>query len=204
MHRRAGELAGPWQAIALHDPAGLAVVHGDLHGGNVVPSTSGPLLTDLELSGVGPPSYDVAPTAVAVRRYGAPADDLDRFVAATGLDPRAWTGWPVCLDVYELWVTAWAVGVRDRDAAWATEADDPRRDAARRQRHDLAPALMTVSRREHQSADHRAGVAVGEAPDDLTGPGCAAADVEELAQTRGDLDLPPASSRPTGRRGRPT
>ena len=28
----------------------------------------------------------------------------------------------MCLDVYELWVTAWAVGVRDRDAAWATEA----------------------------------------------------------------------------------
>ena len=122
VHRRAGELAGPWQAIALHDPAGLAVVHGDLHGGNVVSSTSGPLLTDLELSGVGPPSYDVAPTAVAVRRYGAPAEDLDRFVAASGLDPRAWTGWSVCLDVYELWVTAWAVGVRDRDAAWATEA----------------------------------------------------------------------------------
>ena len=122
VHQRAGELAGPWQAVALHDPAGLAVVHGDLHAGNVVPSPAGPLLTDLELSGVGPPSYDVAPTAVAVRRYGAPADDLDRFVAATGLDPRAWAGWSICLDVYELWVTAWAVGVRDRNASWAAEA----------------------------------------------------------------------------------
>ena len=122
VHQRAGELAGPWQAIALHDPAGLAVVHGDLHAGNVVPSSRGPLLTDLELTGSGPPSYDIAPTAVAVGRYGAPADDLTRFVAAAGLDPRGWDGWPICVDVYELWVTAWAVGVRDRDPAWAQEA----------------------------------------------------------------------------------
>ena len=59
---------------------------------------------------------------MAVRRYGAPADDLIRFVAAAGLDPRGWDGWPICVDVYELWVTAWAIGVRDRNAAWAAEA----------------------------------------------------------------------------------
>ena len=31
-------------------------------------------------------------------------------LAALGRDPREWSGFRTCVSVYELWVTAWAVG----------------------------------------------------------------------------------------------
>lgn len=122
VRRLAHEHSAAWAAIADHDPAGVAVVHGDLHRDNVVLAASGPLLTDLELAGSGPPSYDAAPAVVAVTRYGAPEADLDAFLEALGRDPRDWSGFRTCVSVYELWVTAWAVGVRDRSPDLAAEA----------------------------------------------------------------------------------
>lgn len=119
---RAGDLAGPWADAAADDPLGHAIVHGDLHGGNVVVGADGPLLTDLELSGGGPASYDVAATAVAVGRYGRPESDLEGFVDAYGADPRPWTGFATFVAVDELWGTAWAVGVRHLDQQWDHEA----------------------------------------------------------------------------------
>ena len=104
------------------DPLGRAVVHADLHRGNVVWSSAGPLLTDLELAGSGPPSYDAVPTVVATRRYGAPPVDLVEFLRGFGPDPTAWEGFEHLVAVYELWVTAWAVGNGHRDPAWAAEA----------------------------------------------------------------------------------
>lgn len=119
---RAAELAGPWADAADDDPLGRAVVHGDLHVGNVVPGPDGPLLTDLELMGAGPSSYDAAPAAVAVTRYGADPSTLDAFLGAFGADPRPWPGFAAFVAAYELWVTAWAVGVRHQDPTWAAEA----------------------------------------------------------------------------------
>ena len=119
---RAEELAAPWADAAVDDPLGRAIVHGDLHSGNVVPSPGGPLLTDLELSGAGPSSYDAAPAVVAVERYGSDPAGLERFLAAFGFDPRPWSGFATFVSLYELWVTAWAVGVRHQDPSWADEA----------------------------------------------------------------------------------
>ena len=59
---------------------------------------------------------------VAVTRYGAEPETLDAFLAAYGTDPRSWSGFTTCVNAYELWVTAWAVGVRDRAPAFAEEA----------------------------------------------------------------------------------
>ena len=122
VRRRAQELVEPWGRIADRDPAGTTIVHGDLHGDNVLLTADGPLLTDLELAGAGPASYDTAPAVVAVERYGADPATLDAFLAAQDLDPRGWPGFATCLAVYELWVTSWAVGVRDRSPELAAEA----------------------------------------------------------------------------------
>jgi len=61
-----------WADVVAADPLGQAVIHADLHSDNVVSTASGPYLVDLELAGTGPCSYDLAPLAVATRRYGAP------------------------------------------------------------------------------------------------------------------------------------
>jgi hypothetical protein len=122
VRQMAHELAPSWASVADRDPAGLAIVHGDLHRDNVVVDRAGPLLTDLELTGSGPPSYDAAPSAVAVRRYGADPESFEQFVAASGSDPRRWDGFETCISVYELWVTAWAVSVRHRSPELAAEA----------------------------------------------------------------------------------
>lgn len=122
VRQRAAELAGPWADAADDDPLGRAVVHGDLHEGNVVAGPAGPLLTDLELMGAGPSSYDAAPAAVAVDRYGADPATLEAFLVGFGADPRPWSGFATFTAVYELWVTAWAVGVRHQDPTWAAEA----------------------------------------------------------------------------------
>ncbi|MBA3282711.1 MAG: aminoglycoside phosphotransferase family protein [Acidimicrobiia bacterium] len=121
---RAADLAAPWAEAAQSDPLGRAVVHGDLHHGNVVASHEGPLLTDLELVGSGPPSYDAAPAVVGVDRYGTEPATAAVFLEAFGADPREWSGFATFVAVYELWVTAWAVGVRDAEPAWATEASN--------------------------------------------------------------------------------
>ncbi|MCU1371962.1 MAG: aminoglycoside phosphotransferase [Ilumatobacteraceae bacterium] len=119
---RAQELSADWARIADRDPAGTAIVHGDLHRDNVLRTADAVLLTDLELAGAGPSSYDSAPAVVMVERYGAEAATLDEFLDALGSDPRDWPGFATCLAVYELWVTAWSVGVRDRSPELAAEA----------------------------------------------------------------------------------
>lgn len=122
VRQRAAELADRWSDAASDDPLGRAIVHGDLHAGNVVAGPDGPLLTDLELAGAGPSSYDAAPAAVAVARYGADPSTLAGFLAGFGADPSSWAGFETFVAVYELWVTAWAVGVGHQDPAWAAEA----------------------------------------------------------------------------------
>lgn len=119
---RAAELARPWADAAGDDPLGRALVHGDLHVGNIVAGPDGPLLTDLELMGTGPSSYDAAPAAVAVTRYGADPAGREAFFDAFDADPRPWAGFATFVAIYELWVTAWAVGVRHQDPTWAAEA----------------------------------------------------------------------------------
>ncbi len=122
VRERAEQLEEDWRKAAASDPLGRAVVHGDLHRGNVVAGSSGILMTDLELIGRGPASYDAAPTVLAVERYGVAATTLDEFFGAFGADPRSWDGFAVFRQVYELWVTAWAVGTRAAGAGRDEEA----------------------------------------------------------------------------------
>ena len=122
VRERADRLRAAFEAAAADDPLGEAVVHGDLHAGNVAVGDAGAVVLDLELSGWGPPSYDLVPAVVAERRYGASVADLVAFLTAAGADSRSWPGFDAFVDVYELWVTAWAVSVAHRRRDWAEEA----------------------------------------------------------------------------------
>ena len=109
LRSRADELASRWQEGAQDDPLGRVVVHGDLHADNAVVSEGGLVLLDLEDAGVGPASWDFAPLAVGVERYGLPSEDFDQFAAGYGAEPKAWSGHSLMCRVYELLVTSWAI-----------------------------------------------------------------------------------------------
>ena len=109
LQRRADELAAKWQEGTRSDPLGKVVVHGDPHADNAVVSERGLVLLDLEDAGVGPASWDFAPLAVGVERYGLPSADFDQFVAGYGAEPGTWPGHTLMCRVYELLVTSWAV-----------------------------------------------------------------------------------------------
>lgn len=123
VQERVAALSALFAEATEDDPLGSCVVHGDLHRDNVVVAADGPLLTDLELGGWGPGSYDTATAVVAVRRYDAPVDGLDRFLAASGADSRSWPGFETLVAVSELWAAAWAVSVAHLRDDWAAEAD---------------------------------------------------------------------------------
>lgn len=122
VRRRARDLADAWTDASAQDPLGRSIVHADLHRGNVVDGAAGPVLTDLELTGAGGASYDAAPSVIGVSRYGADPASLDEFLRGFGSDPRPWNGFTTYVEVYELWATAWAVGVGDRNELWGREA----------------------------------------------------------------------------------
>ena len=112
-----------WHQLTADDPVGRAIVHGDLHRKNVVMTAAGAVLIDLELAGVGPRCYDLAAIAVAGRRYGLPAAEVDRALRIYGADPRRWSGFDELCQVYELWVTAWALSQRATSGAADVEAN---------------------------------------------------------------------------------
>ncbi|MEW6470852.1 MAG: aminoglycoside phosphotransferase family protein [Actinomycetota bacterium] len=94
-------LAARWDAAKTG--SARVVIHADAHPANV----AGGRLVDLELAGVGPPGYDLAAAAVATTRYG----DRDALAALTrtyapGANPVVEPAW---VELYELWVTAWAL-----------------------------------------------------------------------------------------------
>ena len=114
------DLATRWSGFATATPT--ALVHGDLHPGNVLMTRRGPVLADLELAGVGPVAYDLVPAVVAVQRYGEPARSLAEYGRAYGqpIAPAARHG--VLRDTYEMWLTAWALANRHLDARHDLEA----------------------------------------------------------------------------------
>jgi hypothetical protein len=119
---RADELASRWRNEIRDDPLGRVVVHGDAHAGNAMVSEGRLVLLDLEDAGVGPASWDFAPVAVGVDRYGLPSEDFDQFAAGYGAEPGAWPGHSLMCRVYELQVTCWTVRCSADSPAMAREA----------------------------------------------------------------------------------
>lgn len=99
-----------------------AVLHGDLHRGNVVVGADGPVLVDLELAGWGPRAFDAAPTVAFVRWYGRPAADLTDFDTAYGAPLTVTARSQGLDDVWALWSACWAVANAHRSEVAAEEA----------------------------------------------------------------------------------
>lgn len=125
LRRAATRLEGVWQEAvdAARADEGLgAVLHGDLHGGNVVVGRDGPVLVDLELAGWGPRAYDAAPTVAFVRWYDRPASDAADFDEAYGAPLTEAARAQGLEEVWALWSTCWCVANRHRSAALEDEA----------------------------------------------------------------------------------
>ncbi len=70
----------------LSSELGQGAVHGDFHRGNLLLTTDGPILLDLDEVCVAPREWDLAPTLVARRRFGLSQQDWDGFSTAYGYD----------------------------------------------------------------------------------------------------------------------
>jgi hypothetical protein len=79
-----------------------AVVHGDAHLGNLIPSPDGPVLCDFDSTCLGPPEWDLTPVAVGVGRFGEPARTYREMVRSYGWDVTQWAGFQVLREVREL------------------------------------------------------------------------------------------------------
>lgn len=71
------------RAVADED---LVVCHGDVHVGNVLASTSGPVLLDWDLVCAGPPHWDHGALATLASHWGGDPHVLRQFVAGYGAD----------------------------------------------------------------------------------------------------------------------
>lgn len=86
-------------------PAGLpkTAVHGDAWGGNIVTTTTGPVVLDLERFAYGPPEWDLASIAVDHFTFGSmTATEWARFCTRYGYDVTEWEGYAVLRDAREL------------------------------------------------------------------------------------------------------
>ncbi len=105
MERLASELVAlPW---ALRP----GLLHGDAHTGNVLNTSSGPVVIDFDLISFGPREWDLVPTAVSSLRFRADRASVESFGSGYGFDIMSWQGWPTLKRLRELYMTSWLVTV---------------------------------------------------------------------------------------------
>jgi aminoglycoside phosphotransferase (APT) family kinase protein len=79
-------------AIARHpswrDFLDPVVCHGDIHPGNVIMSTDGPVLIDWDLLCMAPPGWDHAPMMTWADRWGGPKGDYESLATGYGRSLR--------------------------------------------------------------------------------------------------------------------
>lgn len=79
-----------------------SVVHGDAHLGNLIPGPKGAVVCDLDSLCVGPPEWDLTPTAVGSLRMGHPPERHRQLVEVYGFDVTSWPGFQVLRELREL------------------------------------------------------------------------------------------------------
>ena len=89
----------------LSFPLPRSVIHGDAHLGNLIATSEGTLLCDLDSLCVGPPEWDLTPMAVGRLRMGHPPERYDALVRSYGFDLLEWEGFQVLRELRELKIT---------------------------------------------------------------------------------------------------
>ncbi len=79
-----------------------AVLHGDAHGGTLIPGPDGPVLCDFDSACAGPPEWDLLPEVFGTLRFGRPRRDVEKLAAAYGFDVTGWDGLETLVRVREL------------------------------------------------------------------------------------------------------
>ncbi len=91
----------------LRSELGHGAVHGDAHRGNLLLTSEGPVLLDLDEVCVAPREWDLAPTLVTRRRFGLPRKDWDSFATGYGYDLAQSTAAAPLVGLRELAMTTW-------------------------------------------------------------------------------------------------
>jgi aminoglycoside phosphotransferase (APT) family kinase protein len=81
-----------------------SVIHGDAWVGNLLHGPEGPVWCDFDAVCLGPPEWDLVPTAVTVLRLGHPRSVLRELAEAYGFDVTSWSGFPLLRQLRELTV----------------------------------------------------------------------------------------------------
>ncbi|MGW7200729.1 aminoglycoside phosphotransferase family protein [Streptomyces chryseus] len=118
LHR---ELSAAWD----ERPAGLpdCAVHGDAWPGNLVRTSTGPLMMDLERFSIGPPEWDLVSTAVRAKTTGAvTAQEYSDFCEQYGRDVTEWEGYPILAGARELRMTTYAAQHAATNEEWMQQA----------------------------------------------------------------------------------
>ncbi|MFE2847407.1 aminoglycoside phosphotransferase family protein [Streptomyces scopuliridis] len=121
LHGLRRDLAAAW----AERPTGLpnCAVHGDAWPGNLVRTSTGPLLMDLERFSVGPPEWDLVSTAVRRKTTGAAtAEEYDEFCEAYGADVTEWTGYRTLAGIRELRMATYAARHAASNPEWTGQA----------------------------------------------------------------------------------
>ncbi|MCU0260402.1 MAG: aminoglycoside phosphotransferase family protein [Ilumatobacteraceae bacterium] len=74
-----------WHQVVRRDPS---VCHGDVHPGNVLQTTSGPVLLDWDLLCIANPAWDHAPMLTWAERWGGPPGEYEALAEGLGADLR--------------------------------------------------------------------------------------------------------------------
>ncbi|MEX2625756.1 MAG: aminoglycoside phosphotransferase family protein [Ilumatobacteraceae bacterium] len=67
---------------------GAVVCHGDVHPGNVVPTSDGPVLLDWDLLCIAPPGWDHGPMMTWAERWGGVPGEYEAYAAGYGWSGR--------------------------------------------------------------------------------------------------------------------
>ncbi|MER6846023.1 phosphotransferase enzyme family protein [Streptomyces platensis] len=125
------------EVVAQHP---TSLVHGDAHRGNLLGRGDEVLLIDYEAVAVGPRSWDLLPTAIAVDRFALPRPDYEAFCRSYGQDVTTSEDYEELRTVRELGMTTWLMQNAQSGAAaeeFAVRMESLRKEDRERHWHAL-------------------------------------------------------------------